>query len=347
MADVFDPSCDSRIQTQSRCSRTRTEVVQPKSLRFTIITNSPYASRVRVEKEIGASHQVVRLPSELDPSATALKIRRQIEVVDYDAILVDTFPRGLAGELAEVLPNMNCKKVLIHRDLNPSYAAKYQLAKFVKHYDLIISPGEKGCLSNSSNAITTSPWFNRDSDELLQPPEAKQLLGVKSQDRQVIAIVGCGRDEEAQKMRSLANRLAISLVNRAEVLFISPIEQTHAEGPLQSETTVRTVSLWPFFEAIRGVDLLVGGGGYNTVNEARAAGVEYIGVPWERLYDRQVKRLRESELALNVEEANKIVLNKVATRTTQRLRTPQFSNGVHRALFQLKKLVGKGDYKDT
>ena len=315
------------------------EVVQAGSLRFTIVTNSPYATSISVGSEIGADHQLVRLPENLNPTETAQRTQQLITSGDYAAIIVDTFPRGLAGELAGILPNLNCIKILIHRDLNPIYASKYDLHKFVRHYDRLIAPGEQGCLSTLEHVITTSPWFNRDPQELLSPHEAKQRLSIKSPDKPVIAIMGCGRKEEREQMRAFANRMAMVLRNRAEVIFISTNERASLYNSAQRNQAAKVVSLWPFFQAIRGVDLIVGGGGYNTVNEARAAGIEYVGIPWERLYDRQRTRLRASELALNLEEAKNLLMLKVESLKTGSANTPQFKNGVHQMLAELCQLL--------
>jgi predicted glycosyltransferase len=336
---------DSKAQSNPKNSvlaapnGSKDEVVQAGSLRFTIVTNSPYAASISVESEIGADHQLVRLPENLNPTETAQRTQQLINSSDYPAIIVDTFPRGLAGELAGILPNLDCKKILIHRDLNPIYASKYDLHKFVMHYDRLIAPGEQGCLSTLEHLITTPPWFNRDSQELLSPYEAKKLLEIKSPDKPAIAIMGCGRKDECEQMSAFANRLALALIDRAKVIFVSPNKRANLPHHSHRTSAAKAVSLWPFFQAIRGVDLIVGSGGYNTVNEARAAGIEYIGIPWERLYDRQRNRLRKSELALNLEEAKNLVMLKIESLKTGPLIAPQFTNGVHQTLEELCDLL--------
>ena len=336
---------DSKAQSNPKTSDlpapngSKDECVQAGSLRFTIVTNSPYATSISVESEIGADHQLVQLPENLNPTETAQRIQQLITSSDYPAIIVDTFPRGLAGELAGILPNLNCKKILIHRDLNPIYASKYDLHKFVMHYDRLIAPGEQGCLSTLAHVISTPPWFNRDPQELLSQYEAKKLLEIESPDKSVIAIMGCGRKEECEQMRAFANRMALALMDRAEVIFVSPNKRANLPHHLHRTSPAKAVSLWPFFQAIRGVHLIVGSGGYNTVNEARAAGIEYIGIPWERLYDRQRTRLRASELALNFEDAKNLVTLKVESLKTGSAKAPQFKNGVHQTLAELCQLL--------
>jgi hypothetical protein len=62
------------------------------------------------------------------------------------------------------------------------------------------------------------------------------------------------------------------------------------------------VPLWPALAVLPGVDVLVGAGGYNTVQEARATGTPFVALVRSRLYDRQALRLRAEERAGSVEE---------------------------------------------
>src|SRR5690349_9111998 len=83
-----------------------------------VLTNSPYASIV-----------AGRLPTldlvVLDACAPAEAIRRavqrEIAACRPSCLIVDTFPRGIGGELAGVLGSSDARKVLVHRDLNPRY----------------------------------------------------------------------------------------------------------------------------------------------------------------------------------------------------------------------------------
>jgi len=82
------------------------------------LTNSPYADEVRA-----------RLPEldilALDPELSVARARqesvRYVRASKQPCLIVDTFPRGLGGELAALLPAWGALRVLIHRDLNPEY----------------------------------------------------------------------------------------------------------------------------------------------------------------------------------------------------------------------------------
>jgi len=104
-----------------------------------ILTNSPYADEVRA-----------RLPEldilALDPALSAAHARqeavRYVQASEAACLIVDTFPRGLGGELAALLPAWGALRVLIHRDLNPSTSAGKRSTRFVRsNYDLVIRPG--------------------------------------------------------------------------------------------------------------------------------------------------------------------------------------------------------------
>jgi predicted glycosyltransferase len=78
-----------------------------------ILTNSPYAGVVRKalpELDVAA----------LDPALPAPETRRaalrEIRAARPSCLIVDTFPRGLGGELVPVLESLDAKKVLVHRD---------------------------------------------------------------------------------------------------------------------------------------------------------------------------------------------------------------------------------------
>jgi hypothetical protein len=82
-------------------------------------------------------------------------------------LLVDTFPRGLLGELVNVLPKLTIPKILIHRDLNPRYVAQTNLRQFVlDNYDLVLVAGEPETAPFADLPIArqTAPWLIRSFD---------------------------------------------------------------------------------------------------------------------------------------------------------------------------------------
>ena len=103
--------------------KTHTEIV--------LLTNSPFAETLPVSNELGRGHRVLKLRSTLSRDETAAQVIELLQTERFDTFIVDTFPRGLGGELAPILPELACRKLLVHRDLNPRYCDQYKLQEFV------------------------------------------------------------------------------------------------------------------------------------------------------------------------------------------------------------------------
>ena len=306
-------------------SHHRTEIV--------LLTNSPFAGFTPISQELGVHHQVVRLSHNLSRNETANRVVDLIRAERFDTLVIDTFPRGLGGELAPLLPNLRCRKVLVHRDLAPKYCSQFRLSHFLHHFDLVVVPGEPASFDDFPRAKRTAPWLIRDQHELLSPREARRLLNVRSDDRPVVAVIGSGRDEEIERMQCFASQLASEFASRAAVRFIAPGSGRRSDSRLPSRSNLTTVHLWPFFLSILGVSIFVGGGGYNCVHEARATRTRYIGLSWPRLYDRQRRRLQDSERAADFEQARHRVRTAIeAHPETLSFRSCNFDNGVHGAI---------------
>src|SRR5690349_1251068 len=106
-----------------------------------VVTNSAFASGLALEAELGEG-LVHRLSPELDKHAVRAAFERLLARVSPEVLIVDTFPRGLGGELATLLPELKIRKVLVHRDLHPDYVERFGLARFVDTYDRLLLPGE-------------------------------------------------------------------------------------------------------------------------------------------------------------------------------------------------------------
>lgn len=305
--------------------RPRTEIV--------LLTNSPFAGDLPISNEIGGSHRVVTLCPELSRDETAARVIDLVQSERYDALVVDTFPRGLGGELFEILPELACQKVLVHRDLSPRYCERFKLREFVQHFDRLLVPGESAPFEDSPHAIRTEPWLIRDESELLPSAEARRILKVESDTLPVVAVIGCGRLDEIKQMRCLATQLTSEFASVAAVRFITLSRHGDDQPVSQSHSGLTTISLWPFFQAIRGVSLIVGSGGYNSVHEARATRTKFIGLSWPRLYDRQQRRLSECERAADFQQVRQQVSGALASFSHRSSNSPpRYRNGVHKAI---------------
>ncbi|OJT23876.1 hypothetical protein BO221_18110 [Archangium sp. Cb G35] len=288
--------------------------------RVEVITNSPFAPELALEAELGEGN-VHRLGAEFDKHAVRESIERLLDRVRPEVLVVDTFPRGLGGELAPLLPGMKARKVLVHRDLHPDYVERFGLARFVDTFDRLLVPGEPAPFAHHPRAVSTPPWLLLDSGELLDVPTARRTLGVPTNEETVpvVAVLACGRPEEVDESAALAERLQRMPGPRTFVRLLSP------SAPWK---------LWPALSVMRGIDVLVGAGGYNTVQEARATGTPLVAIARPRLYDRQALRLRDSERISTLDVALERVrelLRSGSTSCSERP-VPAYVNGTHEAV---------------
>lgn len=292
----------------------------------TLLANTAYAPLLPVRAELGELGEFIAIPASFDRDQVTEFVHQSLCNQSFDTLIVDTFPRGLAGELAELLPSLPGKKVLVHRDLNPRYVEQADLALFVEQYDHLISPGELGPLANRKHVHVTAPWLIRDFDELLDQCSAWQKLRIECTDHPVIAVIAAGFPAEAQAMQTLAERLALETRDRANIRLITLNQSAELLNPL-------AINLWPTLSAIRGIDLLIGAGGYNTVWEARSTQTPLIAINRPRLYDRQETRLTDIERTPDESSAFAHAMSWLdARRNTRRHKVPNYENGNHAAV---------------
>lgn len=243
-------------------------------------------------------------------------VREHVAKEPHDALVVDTFPRGLAGELPELLDGERRPKVWVHRDMTPEYASRPDVVQAASGFDLVLAPGEHGPLAEQLDVRSTAPWLGVDFGEMLSRTEARGALGVSQEP--VVLVIGSPNAEENAEVATLAAKLAEGELGWS-VRFASLDVAAVPEA-------LRAPPVWPLMKLFAGVDALIGAGGYNTVYEARATGVPLLAVPRARLYDRQELRLRAEERTAPGEVAER--LRGLGARS----RSPApFENGAHEA----------------
>lgn len=255
-----------------------------------ILSNSPYGSALL---DIASEHLPEQLAVTLLPhDGEAAEVRHAVQDLvicsQHDVLVVDTFPRGIGGELPTIFQRCCRPRYLVHRTLPARYVAERDLFSWAsRHYQRMFMPGESANFEDASNAHATAPWFLCASKDLLGREEARRRLGSPSEcDLPCVLVLGCGRFEEEEQFERCSVKLAELLQGRAYVRFASLREQTNRPA---------SVRYWPTLKLLRGVDLLVGAGGYNTVQEARATSTPLLALPQKRLYDDQYHRLQEHE----------------------------------------------------
>lgn len=285
-----------------------------RGIRTRILSNSPRTAtlaellQIQMPEDTG-SIEIVSFPSDADRRAITRYVAAEFcERPAPHWLLVDTFPRGLAGELLEWLPAIEWRKALVHRDIEPAYVDWADLATTQQLYDIVFAPGERGPLADlaADRLVFTAPWLICGADELLPPPLARAALMARRAGvvglsgtldaGPLIVVSGSGRPAEALTAATLAAKWA-SLFASAIVRFVS-LDPRAVAGSGQAGT-----SCWPLMRYLQGVDLVVGAGGYHTVYETRAVGTPLIAIGQPRQYDRQQLRLRSDERVESWSEA--------------------------------------------
>ncbi len=299
-----------------------------------LLVNTPFAGTLRMVREIGISIEC------LSPNAGADRalefVARWHDRLRPELLIVDTFPRGLGGELAVLLPEWpGLRCVLIGRVLPREYVERYELARMVgEHYRLVIAAGETSRLAQSCSSITTAPFLIRDWAELPSRAQAARLLQL-DEDQSAVLLVGSGTVEECKEIQDLAQELARQWGPELPPLRLAcPLGGWDA---WRSDSHLVTMERFPLMDVLPGVRLLIGGAGYNLVHESRAAAVPGLFVPRERKYDDQFGRLQDGErLSGDVIAA---VCRELAEGRSARPTIRRFSNGAVEAAEQIARLL--------
>ncbi len=303
--------------------------------RVRILTNSPYAGLINAQIQAGAlldsagdspSLELHILSANLAPAEVRRQIQEWVLNTEFDYFIVDTFPRGLGGELATCLPNLCTPKVLIHRTLSPTYIHVKNLMSWVaQQFDLVLIPGqqEDTCFVELPQAIVTEPWLMWNHHELSAQKIPRPMYPM-------VVISATGNPNELGFWGDLMIRLQAAL---PQVIFRCLAFQQPPGCPAQS-----WVRHWPGMTVLQQADVIVGGAGYNTVFEAVALGIPLITFPFKRRYDRQhVRAMRWTYPVNSFDEAIATLSVLLQTQQQERIR-PQYVNGVENAVALIEAL---------
>ncbi|MCC5640512.1 UDP-N-acetylglucosamine--LPS N-acetylglucosamine transferase [Nostoc sp. CHAB 5844] len=304
--------------------------IAAKERKVRIITNSPYALQVNNE---GCT--VHWIPNKAGFSATCQQVREIVLKTRYDRLIVDTFPRGLGGELADILPHLQpIPRILIHRDINPDYVTAKNLRPFVKdNYDKVIvsGEGEDFPLADLANVQHTAPWLIRNAEELPDRMTVRSHILKVNPDIKTILVCAAGKASELSLFTQLTLHLQQNFPECAVRILAANCPANFPEA------------LWvahhPGIECLAAADVVVGGAGYNTVYECAAVGVPLVALAFPRLYDRQEKRAKKAYKVQNIQEAIttvKTLLDKVEPRNN--LPVPSYINGAMQAVHHIFKV---------
>jgi predicted glycosyltransferase len=289
-----------------------------------IITNSPYAQHISHEGCI-----ICWIPDHHDFSATCQAVREIILNSKCDRLIIDTFPRGLGGELADILPQMqSVPRILIHRDIHPDYVTAKNLRSFVaENYDTVIVPGEGKDLplADLPNVHHTAPWLIRNAGELPDRMTVRSHILKVDPDIQTILVCAAGNASELSLFAQLTLRLHQNFPECAVRILAANCPTDCPEA------------LWinhhPGMECLAAANIVVGGAGYNTVYECAALDVPLVAFAFKRLYDRQGKRANQAYRVQNIQQAIatvKTLLDKEKPKNNSSV--PTYINGAIQAM---------------
>jgi hypothetical protein len=303
--------------------------------RIILLTNSPYATHLPATL-VPDTCQIQTISPELSADATRQQVLHYLQHFDYQCLIVDTFPRGLGGELLSFLPSLpsTISRVLIHRDLNPDYVQAKAIRPFVQHhYDQILIPGEgdRVPLADLPQTQHTDPWLICSADELPDPATARSQLRLQTITQPTVVVCVAGNLSEQHQLGELATRLAMALPQVA-VRCLAPVCPPTCLPNLW-------VAHYPAIEVLQVADVVVGGAGYNTVAECQALGVPLVAFAFARLYDRQAHRARWSAIWVENPVAAIAAIRHQLPCHPKVYTRPTYVNGVVKAIKKIKGLI--------
>ncbi|MEE3364526.1 MAG: hypothetical protein VX304_02690 [Planctomycetota bacterium] len=305
-----------------------------------LLTNSPFASDGDWHTILGGDDQLTRIPAHLDAESTRRMVCESLSAeqsrFQRPLLMVDTFPRGLGGELADVISDWPGQRVLVHRDLSPEYLDWADgLDRQVREFSLLLVPGEPAAFDGLPQARRTAPWLWSLPLDCNDRNAARRRLHLAGEKRPVVLVAGTGNREDIDHFAGVADTLDQELGHDARVVFASlpgvPLGRVSRD--------VSEIRLWPLVDVLNGVDVLVAAGGYNTVQEARGFGCPLVGWPRERRYDQQDRRLTELETVAGETEMIERVSQHLSQPATK-MSAPVQTNGAVEAVEILFEMFG-------
>lgn len=210
----------------------------------------------------------------------------------YDYFLVDVFPRGILGEIPNILNDLpiQTKTVWIQRLLNKKYLEYLSKASTLPHYDLSFIPGESAGIESVRLAgldVRTEPWI------LDFFPTARGLHNKLSmnQDHTNILWVASGNATECEAMFRLYQTIRDKIPPTLRIYFTSPLRTGHL------------TKKWPMINNMQEFDWIIGAAGYHLTYECMATHTPIILMPMRRVYDDQFAR---AHYAVRKQPENKI-----------------------------------------
>ena len=288
------------------------------------LTNSRFSSLYERE---GIPHRLIATPSP-DPRALAQQLHDAVSEFGVKVLVVDALPRGIFGEMGELLPRLDMPKVAVLRCLKRDYLGSHDVPRFIDaHYDrAVLCEGwpDDAHRALAIDQVDAAPILIRDSDELLARDQARGIMAAAEPTPLVVAVGAVG---DASLGDSVFKLLAkIHSRGRTPRFLLR-----HAHLPSEPQTDPDAITHFPLIELLPGADVVVGACGYNLCHECRATATPAIFMPQRRLYDDQFWRARDADAASGPEQLEALLAQKLRSLPPRPERAPHYDNGAHRA----------------
>lgn len=264
------------------------------------------------------------LPSDLKIEVAKETALRWCQNPSFDVLVVDTFPRGIGGELATWLASESSlhrqgsrklTKYLIARPVSEKYSSTEKYRRAIDCYDRVFVPADGQRVGDNikkkiGKHVFTGHWVICDSTVLFTREESRRILEADN-GKPSVAVLGTGKRTEIQEMERVFRQLVNCMGEHIEFRFFSPGREVNKRNLGSTKS-----SLWPLFRLYPGFDLVIGSGGYNTVAECRLSSTPLLAFPRPRMYDQQKNRLKPEEIVTSTSD----IIEKLGDWRTEKLR---------------------------
>ena len=200
------------------------------------------------------------------------KLRELIIRVKPMLFLVDGFPKGIYGELPEVLPDFPCPCVLLQQALAPVDQARGNLPDFVnRHYEITIAARDALAYPELGRALQVEPLCLYDHDEFLDEVDAKLELGYAGRPICVFQDSAPGGVRLYELLRKQCDT-----INGLRVEWRLHTNDTTISSRFPEKEILHGLG---FAHLMRGIRLVVTAAGYSSYHEALAMGVPTLWMP--------------------------------------------------------------------
>ncbi|MGE5766427.1 MAG: hypothetical protein ACM35H_04520 [Bacteroidota bacterium] len=194
------------------------------------------------------------------------------------AVVLDTFPLGLNGELAGML-RMQCARFLVAREvINPP--PHWEYLDSLKQFHGLLAPYTKGeialPIADAKNLHWVGPILIRGREDLLPREEARRRLGLPQDRRVCLLSFGGGGDTDYHRLEAWASELIGKFPDWHFALPIAPLRQD-VPAALPA-TNASRFSYYPLIECHSAFDAAMSTTG-SSAYELAVTGVPSILVP--------------------------------------------------------------------